>query len=334
MDGTELDRSGISPRDRERIRRLRLMDDDFFRVCFKDDKEGAQFILRIIMDNDSLVVTELRTQHSIKNLQGHSVILDVFATDVTGALYNIEVQRDGRGAKPKRARYISSMIDVNMLRSAEDYDLLPQTFVIFITENDVLGEGRLIYHIHRVIEESGNRFDDRSHIIYVNASYRDDSPLGRLMHDFNCPDPERMKYQTLRQRTEPFKKDSKEAKKMCEIWEEVKQEGIDIGRRMAAEELAEARAEAERAKAEAEARVRAEAEKARVEAEKARAEAEAKAKAEAEKVRAEAEAEARERATKTALRMIKRGNLTTEEIAEYTGLTENEVREYAELIAG
>ena len=32
--------------------------------------------------------------------------------------------------------------------------------------------------------------------------------------------------------------------------------------------------------------------------------------------------------------MIKRGNLTTEEIAEYTGLTENEVREYAELIAG
>ena len=45
MDGTELDRSGISPRDRERIRRLRLMDDDFFRVCFKDDKEGAQFIL-------------------------------------------------------------------------------------------------------------------------------------------------------------------------------------------------------------------------------------------------------------------------------------------------
>ena len=35
MDGTELDRSGISPRDRERIRRLRLMDDDFFRVCFK-----------------------------------------------------------------------------------------------------------------------------------------------------------------------------------------------------------------------------------------------------------------------------------------------------------
>ena len=45
-------------------------------------------------------------------------------------------------------------------------------------------------------------------------------------------------------------------------------------------------------------------------------------------------AEAKERATKNALRMIKRGNLSIEKIVEYTGLTEEEVREYAELIAG
>lgn len=70
--------------------------------------------------------------------------------------------------------------------------------------------------------------------------------------------------------------------------------------------------------------------------EKTRAEAEAKIKAEAEaEVRiAQAEAKARERATKTALRMIKRDNLSVEEIAEYTGLTEDEVKEYQELIAG
>ena len=52
-------------RNLERIKKLRLMDDDFFRVCFKDDKEGAQFILRIILDKKDLVVTNMRTQHSI-----------------------------------------------------------------------------------------------------------------------------------------------------------------------------------------------------------------------------------------------------------------------------
>ena len=335
-------------KDLERIKRLRLMDDDFFRVCFKDDKEGAEFILRIILDKSDLIVTEMRTQHSIKNLQGHSVILDVFATDSDGAVYNIEVQRDGKGAKPERARYISSVIDVNMLHCAEDYGLLPRTYVIFITENDVLGEERLIYHIERVISESGRPFNDKSHIIYVNASYRDESALGKLMHDFKCADPMEMNYPEIRKRTMPYKSDNKEEKKMCEIWEEVRQEGIQLERERTAKIIAEAnnRAEAEaRGKAEAEAaeakaRARAEAAEAKAKAEaaeaKARAEAaEAKAKAEAAEAKAKVEAaEAKDRAVKNAIRMIRRGNLSTEEIIEYTGLDESEVRELAELIAG
>ena len=281
-------------RNLERIKRLRLMDDDFFRVCFKDDKEGAQFILRIILDKKDLVVTNMRTQHSIRNLQGHSVILDVFATDSERRMYNIEVQRSDTGASPKRARYLSSMIDANYFRPSEDYVGIPQTYVIFITENDVLRENRPIYHIERVITESGNRFNDEAHIVYVNASYNEDTALGRLMHDFRCADPGDMIYPELREKTIPFKEDEKEAPKMSEIWEEVRREGIAEGIELAREEI-----------------------------EKAKAEAEAKA-----------EAQARERATKTALRMIKRGNLSVEEIAEYTGLTEDEVNEYKELIAG
>ena len=284
----------FTQRNLERIKRLRLMDDDFFRVCFKDDKEGAQFILRIILDKQDLVVTNMRTQHSIKNLQGHSVILDVFATDSDKKMYNIEVQRSDTGANPKRARYLSSMIDANYFRPSEDYGGIPQTYVIFITENDVLRENRPIYHIERVITESGNRFNDEAHIVYVNASYNDDTALGRLMHDFRCADPGDMIYPELREKTIPFKEDEKEAPKMSEIWEEVRREGIAEGIELAREEI-----------------------------EKAKAEAEAKA-----------EAQARERATKTALRMIKRGNLSVEEIAEYTGLTEDEVNEYKELIAG
>ena len=281
-------------RNLERIKRLRLMDDDFFRVCFKDDKEGAQFILRIILDKKDLVVTNMRTQHSLKNLQGHSVILDVFATDSERRMYNIEVQRSDTGASPKRARYLSSMIDANYFRPSEDYVGIPQTYVIFITENDVLRENRPIYHIERVITESGNRFNDEAHIVYVNASYNEDTALGRLLHDFRCADPGDMIYPELREKTIPFKEDEKEAPKMSEIWEEVRREGIAEGIELAREEI-----------------------------EKAKAEAEAKA-----------EAQARERATKTALRMIKRGNLSVEEIAEYTGLTEDEVNEYKQLIAG
>ena len=183
---------------------------------------------------------------------------------------------------------------------------------IFITENDVLGEDRLIYHIERIITESGRHFNDFSHIVYINASYKDNSALGKLMHDFNCADPREMHYDELREKTEYFKDEDKGAKKMCQIWEEVRQEGINIGMERSAKAIAEAETKAAEATTKA------------AEATTKAAEAETKA----------ARAEAKERATKNALRMIKRGNLTIEEIVEYTGLTEEEVREYAELIAG
>ena len=88
--------------------------------------------------------------------------------------------------------------------------------MIFITENDVLRENRPIYHIERVITESGNRFNDEAHIVYVNASYNDDTALGRLMHDFRCADPGDMIYPELREKTIPFKEDEKEAPKMSQ----------------------------------------------------------------------------------------------------------------------
>ena len=37
---------------------------------------------------------------------------------------------------------------------------LPETFVIFITENDVFGKDKSIYHINRYIEETGEYFQD------------------------------------------------------------------------------------------------------------------------------------------------------------------------------
>lgn len=39
----------------------------------------------------------------------------------------------------------------------------------FITENDVMKADPPIYHIDRVIKETGKLFKDEAHIIYVNS---------------------------------------------------------------------------------------------------------------------------------------------------------------------
>lgn len=49
-----------------------------------------------------------------------------------------------------------------------------------------MGDALPIYHINRMVEETGKKFQDEAHIIYVNGAYRDESPLGILMHDFSC----------------------------------------------------------------------------------------------------------------------------------------------------
>ena len=203
-----------------KIAQFRLFDDDFMSKVFEDDIEATEFLLKIILQRDDLEVTESKGQVSIKNLLGRSVRLDIKAKDKNGKLYNIEVQRADSGAGEKRARYYSAILDANSLLPRQDFDKLPETYVIFITEHDVFKGGLPLYHINRKIEENGMTFCDESHIIYVNGEYKEDNDIGNLMHDFSCNNPDDMKLRLLAEKTRYFKKDEKGVKRMCKIMED------------------------------------------------------------------------------------------------------------------
>ncbi len=181
----------------DKIQKLRLMDDDFFNKCMEGSPECVELILHIIMDRTDLKVISAQTQHTIKSLQGRSVRLDVLAVDDSGSPINIEIQREDKGAGSRRARYHSSILDANLLLAGENFEELPETYVIFITQRDVLKKGLPLYRVERCVMETNEAFSDGSHIMYVNGEYRDDTPLGRLMHDFSCTDPDDMNYQVL-----------------------------------------------------------------------------------------------------------------------------------------
>ncbi len=91
----------------------------------------------------------------------------------------------------------------------------------FITERDELGAYLPIYHIDRTIRETGEPFGDGSHIIYVNGACKDDTPLGILMHDFMCSDPEEMKYKVLADRARYLKGSKEGIQSMCRAMEEL-----------------------------------------------------------------------------------------------------------------
>ena len=205
----------------EAVQKLRLIDDNFMRWAFADHPECVELMLQIIMDKPTLKVKHMKTEAEIKNLQGKSVIFDVRADDGEKE-YDIEVQRDDRGASPRRARYHSSLMDANALSEGSDVAELLEHYVVFITEHDVLGLGLPIYHIERMVTEAqGKLFGDGAHIVYVNGEIRDGTPLGRLMQDFFATKFEEMHYGVLKQRVSEIKHDEKGVGKMCKIIEDL-----------------------------------------------------------------------------------------------------------------
>lgn len=232
---TEMDRK--HQEDLQRLRGFRLLDDDFLTKCFEGDSECIELVLQIVLDKPDLKVMDVHTQVFVENLLNRSVRLDVLATDSMGRKFNIEIQRADRGAGRKRARYNSSMMDANLLEKGEDFDNLPETFVIFITENDVMGKGKPLYQVERCFLETGEKFEDGSHILYVNGAYRDETPIGKLMHDFSCTDPSDMYYGVLADRVRFFKESKEGIAVMCKAMEDMRnqtlKEGmIDVAKRM------------------------------------------------------------------------------------------------------
>lgn len=90
--------------------------------------------------------------------------------------------------------------------------------------NDVLKSDLPIYHIDRVVRETGEYFGDDAHIVYVNAEIRDNSALGKLMHDFFCKDSRDMEYKVLAERVHFFKKDQEGVTTMCKAMEDMRKE--------------------------------------------------------------------------------------------------------------
>ena len=220
----------------EIIRQLRLIDDTFMSKVF-EDKTCAELLLRVILDKDDLTVLKVDSQIELKNLQGRSSRLDIYAVDSQGKQYDIEVQRDNDGALPRRARYNSSLMDANLLLKGQQLTELPETYVIFITEHDTFKGGKPIYTINRTISELSNAtFDDGSHIIYVNGEIRNGTKLGKLMQDFFCTDPNNMHNKALSERVKHFKETEEGYGNMCELIENyVRKYGKEYGEQYAKE---------------------------------------------------------------------------------------------------
>ena len=230
-DSTILQPEGLEQRYKrykEKIKHFTIMNDIFMRNVLKEIS-CTEYILQVIMNRTDIKVIDQTLQKDYKNLQGRSAILDCVARDAENNFFNVEIQGENDGASPKRARYHCGLLDMNLLNPGEPFDSLPETYIIFITKNDVLGYNRPISHIQRRINETEDIFQDGQHILYVNSKKQDDTELGRLMHDLHCEEADEMYSNILSTRVHQLKETAEGVNQMCQELEEIYNEGEQSG---------------------------------------------------------------------------------------------------------
>ena len=216
------------------LNKLRPIDDTFMRMISRDH-QCVELLMKIIF-GEQFSLKRFETQEDHKQVGSRSVELDIVVYTHEGAVIGIEVETSKDNASPLRARYHASILDCDLSYPKEGWKEFPEMYVVFICEEDVLKTNELINHIQRYMI-NGMVFQDKLHIIYLNASKQDETPLGKLMHDMMCNDPDEMYYEVLRKRVSYFKKQEGGKKTMCEALEELiteaknegRKEGEDIG---------------------------------------------------------------------------------------------------------
>ena len=223
MEKTVFD--NVDPAMLERIRAMRLFDDELMSLVFSGDIEATQLLIRILLNRNDLTVTKSMTQIQKTNLFGKSVKLDIVAEDIFKTEYNIEIQRAGSGAGARRIRYHQAMLDSHTLNKGGKFKDLPNLFIIFMLEEDLFGKGNPIYRVKKILDikdDYGNYlpFDDDCNIMYVNGEYRGDNPLGKLMHDFSTANADEMYFKELADKIRFFKQDEEGVQMASKIVEE------------------------------------------------------------------------------------------------------------------
>ena len=216
---------------RNKVRRFQLTSDIFFCKVL-EDKEACQEVIRILLGHPSLVVKDVKTQYSIRNIENRSVVLDVLAEDTDGRMVNIEMQVSEDEDHQRRARYYQASMDMSFLEKGCPYEELPELYLIFITEKDFLNQKTGICYIDRVVRSRGTVTDNGVHEVYANLTYGcEDEKIDELLRYMKRSDCD---YQTevfpnVVRKVRYLKEQKEGVEIMCKILEEEREQGIRIG---------------------------------------------------------------------------------------------------------
>ncbi len=204
-------------------------------------KEAYESVLSIIMDEEELVLKEVKVEQVVLNKSGKRAIrLDAWAVDNKERQFNTEMQNDtGSDDVKKRARYYQGLIDSPILKAGKKtrYKYLPSTVIIFITQEDVFGRNLTKYTFIEQCEEIPDLpLGDGTKKVFLNMTSKEGKPelvsLLQYMKNTTLDNPEII---VRDKRIEKLNEVVSEVKQ-SEEWEAVKMNILEYGIRQGIEQ--------------------------------------------------------------------------------------------------
>lgn len=197
--------------------------------AFFSDVFTTQHVIRAVIERDDLIVTKVKTQSSVDNVHGHSIRFDVLANDSEGNFYNIEIQNASHDNLLARADFYGASIKTRYFKKNKSYSdhrvmpsIMPRVYVIFFVKDGKYCDDKLMNRF--ALKDEANRDTGVGMRIYfVNGSLHDDSPVGKISHDFSCKKASEMKDEVVANQFSTIKQ--AEFKKMETFMQKVFDEG-------------------------------------------------------------------------------------------------------------
>jgi hypothetical protein len=213
---------------RAEARKLNPIDDLMFRKL-AEDKEFCQEILRVILEDDKLVVLESVPQWSGTNLQGRSVILDAKCVKGDGTQVDIEVQKSDDDDHQRRVRYNGAILTTNITDPGLKFEKVPDVCVVFISKFDIFEGNLSLYHIDRIVRETQQIVNNGFTEVYVNTKVKDGSEVSELMEVFVDDHVYNDKFPKTSEGKHRYKETEGGLSVMCGISEKIRMEGRNEG---------------------------------------------------------------------------------------------------------
>ena len=148
---------------------LTLTDDYLFSQIMKDE-EFCKLFLEMLMGIKITKVIYLEAQKEVNLFpQTKGIRMDVYL-EGDNEIYNIEMQTTHKHNLVKRMRYYHSAIDVDSLLRGNPYDQLKKSYVIFICNFDLCGDGFPVYESQTIWKQNGREIGDEQIKVVYNTS--------------------------------------------------------------------------------------------------------------------------------------------------------------------